>query len=325
MKNESNLNFCYCFDENYNVQAFSSMISLLDIVDEKINIFIIHNTSNIKNFLPNEIKNHSNLNTLKCFQFKDTSYDFPNIDDSHISEATFYRIFISNYIKDTEFLIYVDADTILLKNPISYIREEFSILNKSKNLISARTEYYYSDLTKEYVNNKNSYTSRLKIESNYFNAGFMLINLSMWEENNMQSKFIKKMLLLNKDLKQWDQDVLNATINGAYNELSSSVNTYDSEYSKYSHSNSQELNNIILLHYAGSNKPWLTSGAFSKGAAHYHLNFRKLYRNKYHITHKWKLASIKELTQSLVNKKFFLIDSKSSYIFEFIRSMVKFK
>ena len=38
------LNFLYCFDENYDKQAFASMISYLDKVSESINIFVIHNT-----------------------------------------------------------------------------------------------------------------------------------------------------------------------------------------------------------------------------------------------------------------------------------------
>ena len=39
---KDNLNFLYCFDENYNFQALTSMISLLDSVDEEINIYVIH-------------------------------------------------------------------------------------------------------------------------------------------------------------------------------------------------------------------------------------------------------------------------------------------
>ena len=41
--NNKTLNFLYCFDYNYNSQAYSSMISLLDLVNEKIHIHILHN------------------------------------------------------------------------------------------------------------------------------------------------------------------------------------------------------------------------------------------------------------------------------------------
>ena len=37
------MNFLYCFDKNYNIQALVSIYSLLENITEKINIHIIHN------------------------------------------------------------------------------------------------------------------------------------------------------------------------------------------------------------------------------------------------------------------------------------------
>ena len=92
------LNFLYCFDKNYNKQAFSSMISILDNISEKINFYVIHNEEfNIEN-IPNSIKNHKNLNQITFFMFKDYDYYFPNIKDVHISLATYFRLFIRNYL-----------------------------------------------------------------------------------------------------------------------------------------------------------------------------------------------------------------------------------
>ena len=36
------VNILYCFDKNYNLQAFTSMISLLDHSEDIINLYIIH-------------------------------------------------------------------------------------------------------------------------------------------------------------------------------------------------------------------------------------------------------------------------------------------
>ena len=44
------LNFLYCFDNGYNIQAQCSIYSLLENVDEKINIFIIHKNKNDSNY-----------------------------------------------------------------------------------------------------------------------------------------------------------------------------------------------------------------------------------------------------------------------------------
>lgn len=40
------LNFLYCIDKNYNIQAAVSIYSLLESLDESINLFIIHQNSN---------------------------------------------------------------------------------------------------------------------------------------------------------------------------------------------------------------------------------------------------------------------------------------
>ena len=79
------LNFLYCFDENYNQMGFTSIISLLDSIGEKINIHIIHKLEETKKFIPNIISNHKNLNEINVFSF-DRSFDhFPNVEKSHIS------------------------------------------------------------------------------------------------------------------------------------------------------------------------------------------------------------------------------------------------
>ena len=64
------MNFIYCFDTNYNSQAFTSIISLLDCVDKKIDIFIIHNDKNFEKKIPKQINKHKNLNSLHIYIFK---------------------------------------------------------------------------------------------------------------------------------------------------------------------------------------------------------------------------------------------------------------
>ena len=63
------LEILYCFDENYNTQGFSSIYSLLNQTSSKVNINIIHKTFEDERFIPNEILNHANLNSIKVFKF----------------------------------------------------------------------------------------------------------------------------------------------------------------------------------------------------------------------------------------------------------------
>ena len=58
------INILYCFDENYNLQALTSMNSLLDEVSEKVDIYIIHNNPDSFNSLSNNIESHKKTRSI---------------------------------------------------------------------------------------------------------------------------------------------------------------------------------------------------------------------------------------------------------------------
>ena len=69
------MNFLYCLDENYNIQSFISILSLLENCNEKINLFIIHKNpksfskyiSKIENFPTNEWRKVIDINLTSSF------------------------------------------------------------------------------------------------------------------------------------------------------------------------------------------------------------------------------------------------------------------
>jgi len=300
------LTFVYCFDKNYYKQGFSSIISLLDTSSEKINIIIIYNLNPENIEIPLVIKRHKNLNMIEVFEFKDNNFNFPNLDNNHISAATYYRLFIDNYISNnTKTIFYIDADIIFLKNSISLFKKCSEKLNNSNFVIAARTEKYFSD-------DQNEVFSRLNINQKYFNAGVLIINLKLWRKQNIQEKLIQEMKKIENHIIHWDQDVMNSFFNGDYQELDNNLNFNSSDFN--------ELNdNVKLLHYIGSNKPWYMSGLFSYGSEHYHENFNKFNKSKYHIVHLWKKTSVKELLKSILNLNIF----KLRYPIQFLKSFLE--
>ena len=311
--------FCYCFDENFNTQAFTSMISLLDKVEEKISIKIIHNTESLFQNIPKTIKLHQNLKDLEIVKFVDTEYEFPNLNNAHVSEATYYRIFLTKYFNKHNYLIYLDADTIILKNPIDYFKRKISELKETNFSIAATTEHNINELSKNDVDNVNNILKRLEMTSNYFNAGVLILNVNKFIDNKLVSTFIEKMNLLNEKIIQWDQDVMNSVFNGQYLDLDNSINFFGYQY-KHEHNSK-----IYILHYVGSKKPWLLSGAFLDSSYFYHKNYSKIFSNNYQIQHKWKLGSIKELLSAIKNKNLFKISHPYIYLFEFLKSLFRFK
>lgn len=309
------LSFCYCFDHNFKIQAFTSMISLLDNVTEEIKINVIYNKEFSIEELPEKINNHPNLKEIKFFQFHSNNIKFPNLDNVHLTEATYYRLFLSEYLNE-KIVIYLDADTICLQNPSEYIKNSIEELEKSKKIIGARTEYRKRDFTESEISNNKSYFERLKMTDTYFNAGVMLINLSLWKKNNLQSKFLMSMSELWQGIIQWDQDVINSVIDGDHLELDKNINFFPRELTSKS-----DLKNILFFHYVGSKKPWLTSGVFLLGSNFYHENFRKISTYNFHIEHIWIKASIIELIKSIFTLSFFKLKFKIKYIHDFYKSL----
>lgn len=299
------LTFVYCFDENYYNQGFSSIISLLDTSSEKINIVIIYNLDSKRIKIPQVINNHRSLEKIEIFQFLDNNYNFPNLNNNHISAATYYRLFMDNYISnDIKTIFYIDADVIFLKDPINLLKKSRDNLINSNFVIAARTEKYPTD-------NQNEVFKRLKIDKKYFNAGVLIINLQLWREQKIQEKLVNKMKAISNLIIHWDQDVMNSYFNGNYKELDKSLNFDSSDFNDVN-------DDVKILHYIGSNKPWYMSGLFNQGSEYYHENYNKFNKSKYHIVHLWKRSSIQDLIKSFFKFDLF----KLKYPFQFIKSFL---
>ena len=303
------LNVIYCFDHDYAFQAFTSLVSLLENSDESINVFLIVDSNKVSEELPDFIKNHSNLNKLEIKIFKDNNYSFPNLDNVHVSRATYFRMFLENYIpNEVSEAIYIDADTVFVKNPIKSINYNMQMFLKSNKILAARTEQYFTD------NIEKDKFERLNIKTSYFNAGVMLINFKLWKESQFTKKLIINMNKLAKNIVQWDQDVLNTTLNGSYFELQKELNFNSNNFTK-------RMDDVILIHFIGSKKPWNTSGAFNYSSNFYHKYYSLFSKNNYHIKHIWKKASIIELFKGIFTLKIFKLNNPLKYFIDFIKSL----
>jgi len=302
--------FLYCFDNKFNTQAFSSIISLLDKVDNLISINIIHNDEKISTLFPSKIINHPNLEKLNISNFEDSNINFPNLKNNHVSEATYFRMFIDKYVdKKVKNIVYIDSDIICLKDPTLEITKNIENLRKNKKGIGVITE-------KEISSSNDDTFSRLDLKKSYFNAGVMLVDMDLWRERNIENELMKIMKNNFEKIKFWDQDVLNIYFNGDFYELPKNLN-----FNAFDDSLENDLQNIFFLHFVGSKKPWLTSGMFNKHSEYYHKNFRKLTDKNYHIEHKWKQASIFEFIKNIINLNIFQVSKPISYFKEFISSL----
>jgi lipopolysaccharide biosynthesis glycosyltransferase len=316
------INFLYCFDTNYNFQAFSSIISLLDQIEEKINIYIIHKTEDNQKFFPKKILQHPNLNKIDIFKFNKNMSNFPNLYDNHISEATYYRLFCSDYLpQNIKTIIYIDADIICVKDPIKLLKNDTKKLNDGKIIISAKTELSRTEKSEPTFERLNMSSSK------YFNAGVMNINYTKWIE--MKIDFNAKLIEYSNKLEYWDQDLLNHIFDGNYQELDPRLNkVLDFAYYEYEKDKldlKKEIGDGSLIHFAGSHKPWSVNGILCNLSEIYQNEFRKISTSTFHITHKIRSMSITYLVASFLNLKFFRINLKQKFIIDLLKSLLRIK
>ena len=269
------MNYLYCFDKNYNIQGINSINTLFMHSKSKICIYIIHEEPNsiIKDL--NDLKNQT-LHEIKIFKYKKQHIKFPRVEGTHVSDATYYRLFLTDYLPDDlDYITYIDADILCLKDPNEVVSETIKNMNTFKNPLAAVTESV-SDL--ENIN-------RLGLKQNkYFNAGVLIINLNIWNEKNNTNLFINNMNKIRDKILWWDQDVLNFTFDGDYFEMNPLLN-YQIEPNKNFDTKKIE-NEVIFLHYLGNTKPWSFKGFENNYSKYYQQNFRFLNRNKYHLVSK---------------------------------------
>ena len=305
------INYLYCFDSNYNIQALCSMYSLLKHSSEKINIDIIHNNPQSFEKIYAEILQHKSLNSIKIHKFKNSGVDFPKVKGTHISEATYYRIFIEDYLSlEREYYVYIDADIICHKDPTPAFVSNLTDLESTGYVISVKTEHNRSDNTQEMFD-------RLSMSGDcYFNAGVMIINYKKWKKDNLTKKLITKMKSLSSKIVFWDQDVLNSYFDSAYLELDNNLNynLYLTEENSKKKILKREVNEMLLIHYSGSFKPWTVRGAYNVKSIYYHEIFSLIFPQKYHITSKWRIGSLIQLIKGVLNLNIFFIKKPLSFM-----------
>ena len=133
------------------------------------------------------------------------------------SLSTFSRLYLSRLMpQDIEKVLYLDCDLLVLKN------------------IEA---LYDSDISGCYCAGIIDCVSRSHLkaigldgESNYFNAGVLLINLKMWRAENVVEKFEEFSLKCNNDVLYADQGIINNVLSERSLKLSPEYNCYTAIY-----------------------------------------------------------------------------------------------
>jgi len=310
------LNYLYCLDEGYNFQALNSINSLLENSSKKINLYIIHKNSLTFEKLLNKVPNFNQINSLNIYDFSNENISFPNLKGAHVSEATYYRMFIDEYIPDkVDYLIYLDADIICLNDPCETIEKEISIMKSDNTPLGAKTEG-----TRE---NSSELFEQLGLKNdNHFNAGMIIIDFHKWKFNNIKTKLLKKMDERKNKIIYWDQDLLNIVFDDNYTKINNNLNFNHSVFNEVK-IKTDKLSDIIFMHYSGKSKPWGLDSILSQNSSYYQESFRKLGIGKYHIVFDKRLKTLFNFFKILLTLKFLKLEFPVDYIKSSFKSFTK--
>lgn len=170
----------------------------------------------------------------------------------HVTAATYYRLVIPELFPQYNRVIYSDIDIIFQQD----LSELFADSLQNDELVAA-----VLDLA---IDNKHFFQSSLpgqigKSEKDYFNAGFLVMNLKRMREEKIVDAFREHS---GKGYAQNDQDVLNVVCNGRVQLLPSKYNFQLNHFSNYMWGRQNpelqfgELFKTATLHYTWKNKPW---------------------------------------------------------------------
>nr|WP_240641770.1 glycosyltransferase [Helicobacter pylori] len=227
--------------------AFSS-IEFLDISNEELEPR--HNYYKLDALIANEIKKlYLKLNTFSQKRF---------------SKMIMCRFFFASLFPQYDKMIMFDVDTLFVND----ISESFFIplethyfgAVREKDLIamnrnSAKDLYELRQMHAKTIGVADAFPNLEEAQilfDNYFNAGFLALNLKSWREENLENQLIGFFLLKNEKLLFNDQDALCFVCRGRILELPYSYNAHPSFLDTPSFPSIKEAH---MLHFWGD-KPW---------------------------------------------------------------------
>tara|TARA_A100001035_G_scaffold83670_1_gene65000 strand:+ start:8127 stop:9062 length:936 start_codon:yes stop_codon:yes gene_type:complete len=308
------LNFVYCFDQNYNYQALTSINSLIQNSSEKIRIYIIHNDVNSINL---DLIAQDNVEIF-TYQIKIENMNFPNLKGAHVSIATYFRLFLSKYLpSDLDYIIYMDSDIVCINDPTKEINKTIKDLKTNNFHLAARTEAEKnSENIDRFIN--------LELKGKrYFNAGVLVLDYQKWLNDETEKKLLNILNEYYEKIKFWDQDILNKYFDDNYLELNFNCNYEFAIFNKEKYDENKIKNEGIFIHFNGKGKPWDSHNLIFDSSNFYQKAFRELNIGHYHITLNKDTKSIFRYIKILFTLKFLKLENPTSYLKDSLKALLR--
>ena len=252
-----NIPIIFAIDNNVVMQCGVTITSLLLNAKEGTfyDMYILCNKSQLDKANRNSLLKAFEANRKCKISFVDVGETFKESEGlatGHVTTATYYRLAIPTLFPQFERVIYADIDMIFQQDLSELYQNSLSNgewIAAARDLAIDDKFYFKSDLPYKVG----------KSEKDYFNAGFLVMNLKSLREENVVEEFNRHAKI---KYDQNDQDVLNVVCNGHVQILPSIYNFQLNHFSNYMWKRKTaeiqfgDLFKNPTLHYTWKHKPW---------------------------------------------------------------------
>ncbi len=248
----------FAIDKNVVMQCGVTITSLLKNANEGtlFDVRILYNEAQLNPedqiTLKAAFSNNDRLDSMAFVNVGEAFKEAGSFTTGHITTATYYRLLIPELFPEFDRVIYSDIDIIYQQD----LSDIFTSTLRNGELIAAVLDlainddfYFQSDLPAKIG----------KSVKNYFNAGFLIMDLKRMREEGIIDQFKEKAKL---KFDQNDQDILNIVCHDRVQILPSLYNFQVNHFSNYMWGKEDvtisfdRLFKSATLHYTWKHKPW---------------------------------------------------------------------
>lgn len=275
------MNILLTFNDAYAPHAASVITGLLNNCKEDLSVYVFY-----RNLSDETIKKFQVFykDRLKLFEFY--KIEFPEALYESIKKIeekkkgylkdkleVYLRLFASSLIKE-DGVLYLDCDIVVngdISDIYNYIDEEkyiYAVKEYDPNYKFRRFSHIdefqmpsnlYSLMIRDAFFTRMKKYHKMKVESPYFCAGVMYLNLKKMRNDNFFDVVLRK-VQNESNFVFADQDILNSIIDGDFGVLPPKWNSFVLSYGLMLNYTTKELQeaqiNPIIVHMPGVNKPW---------------------------------------------------------------------
>ena len=279
----------FAIDQNVVIQCGVTITSLLINAREDTfyDIYILYNRQKLDEGSRDLLQTAFKDNTHCHISFVDVGDKFSESEGlatGHITTATYFRLAIPTLFPQFDKVIYSDIDIIFQQDLSTLFQislEEDDLLAAALDLSIDRNVFFDSRMV----------AAIGKDSSNYFNAGFLVMNLKSLRKGEVMDQ-----LAYHSKIKyvQNDQDVLNIVCGNHVRIIPSIYNFQPSQFANYMWGRDcsaipfESYFKRATLHYTGPDKPWNSLACVASDAWWHYYRQSPFYDDSFYFKHQYE-------------------------------------